>query len=132
MSFKVIVAGGRNFTDYEFVKERLDYLLARRKNVVIVSGACNTGKVTYIRPDGTKVCGADGLGERYAAERNIPTEVYPAEWEKYGKSAGYRRNEVMAKIANAAACFWDGKSRGTGHMIDLARQYKLIVREIRY
>jgi hypothetical protein len=46
-----------------------------------------------------------------------------ADWDTYGKSAGYRRNADMAKYSDAVVCFWDGVSKGTKHMIDLARQY---------
>lgn len=65
--------------------------------------------------------GADTLGERYAEEKNIEIVKMPADWDKFGKSAGYRRNESMAKIATHCICFWDGKSVGTKHMIDLCK-----------
>ena len=51
----------------------------------------------------------------------------PADWNKYGKSAGYKRNEEMANIADAALVIWDGESRGSKHMIDIAKKQKLQV-----
>lgn len=78
--------------------------------------------------------GADTLGERYAAEHGLLIKRMPADWEQYKGSAGYRRNEEMAKyVAPDGACvvFWNG-SRGTGHMIDLAVKYKLKLRIIRF
>jgi hypothetical protein len=62
------------------------------------------------------------LGEKYASERNFNIERYPAEWDKYGKSAGYIRNREMAMNSDTAVCFWDGKSKGTKHMIDLSNK----------
>ena len=74
--------------------------------------------------------GADKLGEKYALETIFNLKKMPANWDLYGKSAGYVRNEEMAKYADACVCFWDGKSKGTKHMIDLARKYNLILKII--
>lgn len=118
-TFKVIVAGGREFCDYELLKRKLDFALRNKGNfkIVIVSGAA---------------CGADKLGEQYAKERGYEIDSHPADWNKYGKSAGYIRNKEMAKSADALMAFWDGKSRGTKHMIDLAKEYGLRVIVVRY
>jgi hypothetical protein len=59
----------------------------------------------------------------YAKENGFEIEKYPADWEKYGKSAGPRRNEQMAKISDYIICFWDGKSKGTKSMIGYAKKY---------
>lgn len=53
-------------------------------------------------------------------------------WKLYGKQAGYLRNEQMAQNADALAAFWNGESRGTKHMIELAKRYGLKVRVKRY
>lgn len=114
--FKVIIAGTRNFNDYSILCEYVDRMLVNKKNsddIVIVSGHCR---------------GADALGERYANERGYAIEMYPPDWEKYGKSAGVRRNREMANNANALIAFWDGKSRGTKNMIEEARACGLLVR----
>ena len=57
---------------------------------------------------------------------------FPADWDKYGKAAGYKRNDEMARNADALIAFWDGKSRGTRHMIDLAKKYGLQTRIVGY
>ena len=57
---------------------------------------------------------------------------FPADWDKYGKAAGYKRNGEMARNADALIAFWDGKSRGTKHMIDLAKKYDLQARVVMY
>ncbi len=116
--FRVIIAGGRDFSDYNLLKETMDYLLSNiKEDIVVVCGMAN---------------GADTLGERYAKERGYEVLYFPADWKKYGKAAGYIRNEEMARHADALVAFWDGKSRGTKSMIGLARKYKLRVRIKRY
>lgn len=124
--FKVIIAGGRNFADYDLVESKLDFILLNKTNIEIVSGACNTGVHTFTRPDGTKVYGADGLGEKYANLHGHAVKPFPANWEAFGKSAGPVRNKEMAQYVGqegGCVCFWDGKSRGTGNMIKNAEDY---------
>jgi len=115
--FRVIVAGSRGFNDYQLLENELDRLLAHKPEIVIISGTAR---------------GADQLGERYAEERGYPVEKYPADWDKYGKSAGYKRNQVMADNADALVAFWDGNSRGTQHMVNIARDAELNVRVIKF
>lgn len=117
MAFKVIVAGGREFDDYELLKMKLDILLQNKEEVIIVSGAAR---------------GADKLGERYAKERGYAISSHPANWNRYRNSAGYVRNREMAKLGDALVAFWDGKSKGTRHMIDLAEDENLMIRVIKY
>lgn len=71
--------------------------------------------------------GVDRAGEIWAANREIPVERYPADWNQFGKSAGYVRNSQMASVAEALVAVWDGVSPGTRNMIDLAKQKKLTV-----
>lgn len=115
MEFRVIVAGSRDFTDYELLKRKLDVILANKspKDITIVSGTAR---------------GADQLGERYATERGYNIARFPADWDTFGKSAGHRRNAQMADNADALIAFWDGKSRGTGGMIDIAKKRDLLIR----
>lgn len=116
--FRVIIAGGRNFDDYVILKRTMDKLLANIAGGIVV--VCGMAR------------GADALGEQYAMEKGYEVNYFPADWDKYGKSAGYRRNEQMAQNADALVAFWDGQSRGTKHMIDLAYRHGLKVRVIRY
>lgn len=116
--FRVIVAGVRDFSNYELLESKLNRILQNiTDEIVIVCGMAR---------------GADTLGERYAKANGIRVEYYPADWNKYGKSAGYIRNEQMAKNADALIAFWDGKSKGTKNMIDLAEKYRLNIRTVRY
>ena len=105
--YRVIIAGNRDFEDYDFVSRTLDAILPlKTKKVIIVSGTSR---------------GADRLGERYAMERKLSLEKYPADWEYFGKAAGPKRNMQMAKIADAVIAFWDGESCGTQSMIGCAK-----------
>lgn len=61
--------------------------------------------------------GVDLCGKYYADLREIPVKEFPADWEKYKKGAGFIRNEQMANYADELLAFWDGKSKGTQHMI---------------
>jgi hypothetical protein len=107
---KVIVAGSRDIVDYEIVK-----------SAIVSSGF----QINEIVSGGAR--GVDTLGERYAKENNILFVVFPANWDLYGKKAGYLRNAEMAKYANGLIAVWDGVSKGTGHMIDLAQKNNLQV-----
>lgn len=115
---KLIIAGGRNFNNYALLKEKVDYYLQNNKeDVEIISG---------------KASGADFLGEKYAKEKGYPIVPFPAEWSKYGPSAGPRRNEEMARYANVCIVFWDGQSTGTGNMIKNAMRYSLKLKIVKY
>lgn len=124
--FKVIVAGGRDFADYDLVQYKLDTLLVDRLSVLTTAGDIAVQVVS-----GT-ARGADKLGEHYALMNKLHVAQFPANWDLYGKSAGYRRNEEMAEYADALVAFWDGKSRGTKHMINLAKSAGLQVRVVNY
>ncbi len=114
---KIIIAGGRTFNNYDLLSESCDKAFSLQKEIEIVSGTAD---------------GTDKLGEKYAKEKGYTVKQFPADWNKYGKSAGYKRNEEMAKYADALIAFWDGKSKGTKHMIDLAKRYNLKVKVIIY
>ena len=62
--------------------------------------------------------GVDTLAKNYAKEHGIPFVPFVAEWSRYGKSAGFRRNEHMREAADALISVWDGESTGTKHLID--------------
>jgi len=118
---KVIIAGSRGFGNMDLMTTKMDSLLQGRiatgERIAIVSGTA---------------AGADRMGETYGKLRGYDVQQFPADWDKYGKSAGYRRNEQMAAQADALVAFWDGKSRGTKHMIDMSTQKGLMVRVIKY
>ena len=76
--------------------------------------------------------GADTLGEQYAREWGFKLQQFPADWKSCGKTAGIIRNVQMADNADALIAFWDGKSRGTAHMINTAKKKRLPVRIVMF
>ena len=105
---KIVVAGCRDYTDYQAAKPKLEEIIfpiAKEHTVVILSGDCR---------------GADKLGERFALENGFLIERHPADWDTHGRAAGPIRNHEMAREADYVICFWDGISRGTKTMIDYA------------
>jgi len=57
--------------------------------------------------------GADALAESYAKLRDIPIQVFPADWDTHGRAAGPIRNRQIVKASDLIVAFWDGKSPGT-------------------
>lgn len=108
---RVIIAGGRDYTDYFQMKAFVDRVLDEYdSNIVILCGDAR---------------GTDRLGERYARAKGFSVKHYPADWETYGKAAGPIRNRQMAENADVLIAFWDMESRGTASMIEEARRHGL-------
>ncbi len=108
---RIVIAGCRDYNNYDEAKEFIDVCLndIKKDNEIIILSGCASG--------------ADAIGERYAKESGFEVEKFPADWKKYGRSAGPRRNKQMAERCDLVICFWDEKSRGTRSMIDYAIKY---------
>ena len=107
---KIGIIGSRTFTDYEKLKNTMSFFdLRLYETVTIVSGGAK---------------GADTLAEQYAKDYGYLTEVYPADWDTYGKRAGYLRNITIVENSDVIVAYWDGKSKGTCHSLKLARDMK--------
>lgn len=100
---KVIIAGSRNITHHTWVKACIDKYHKENPITEVVCGLAH---------------GADTYGKEWAEENNIPVKCFPADWECFGKQAGFIRNEEMGKYADKLLAFWNGSSRGTRHMIN--------------
>ncbi len=124
---RIIIAGGRDFNDYELLRkeclriisdkvQRMGYKTIPREKVTIISGTAK---------------GADTLGEKFSAEFNLGLEKFPADWTNDGKAAGPIRNKKMLDYALAdpedyegmLIAFWDGKSSGTANMIKISKPW---------
>ncbi len=114
---KIIVAGCRDFTDYDFLKKKLDLFFEKLANVEveIVSGGER---------------GVDSMAVQYVKEKGLRWIVFPADWNKYNKAAGSIRNQLMAEYGEGLVAFWDYKSRGTMDMIEKAKKHKLKIKII--
>lgn len=99
---KIIIAGGRDFSNYELLKTTVLEIAEQFDNCTVVSGGAK---------------GADALAIKFANEVCTNLYVFPAKWNTHGMSAGYVRNREMADFSDVLIAFWDGKSKGTGHMI---------------
>jgi hypothetical protein len=103
MSFKLGIVGSRNFSNYKLVCDTI-----------------GSTPVSHIVSGGAK--GADSMGVRYAQAHCIPYSVYPANWSKHGKKAGYMRNRQIVENCDIVIAFWDGKSKGTKLTIDICKE----------
>lgn len=123
----VIIAGSRHFDDYKKLCEFCDEILEPYDDITIFSG---------------KARGTDRLGEEWADDRGWAVKCFPAKWydiegkkpyevgtnkkgNPYWKLAGFDRNREMANEADMLIAFWDGKSKGTRHMIETAKKKNL-------
>lgn len=107
---KVIVAGSREFDDYELLFITMEELTKKLNDPIILSGNAR---------------GADQLGEKWAHFNWYLVKLFIPDWDKHGKGAGFKRNEEMAAEADYAAIFWDGQSRGTAHCIEMCKKYNV-------
>jgi len=97
---KVAIVGSRELRSEKQIRTRM------AGNTVVISGGAR---------------GVDFLAESIARELGLTTVIYPAEWDLYGMSAGYRRNRHIIAEANEIIAFWDGRSRGTASTIRIAK-----------
>jgi len=110
---RLAIIGSRSFDNYDLLSSILwDLLHVRRGDIpqdIIISGGAR---------------GADSLAKKYAEEEKLEYIEYPAEWSKYGKSAGFIRNQLIVDNCDMVLTFWDGESRGTADTIEKAKKAK--------
>lgn len=111
-SMKVLVCGGLSLDDVIFLNKTLDELHINTPVTTVISG------FNY---------GADTLAVMWAEARNIPIERFFAYWNLYGKSAGHRRNEQMLVTGNPDLIIAFPGSRGTTHIVGLARNIGITI-----
>ena len=110
----VLICGGRTRINYDMFEHFVTEVLVENEieNPEIVSGCCE---------------GIDLLGEEYAQKHNLDVAQFPAEWKRYGRSAGIIRNNQMLEYINSfenpiVIAFWNGTSKGTGYTINKANK----------
>ena len=117
---KLIVAGGRDFVNTQVM-------------ITVLMDLVEKGKID---PNSELVCGmargADMLAYSLWANHNMKIHTFPADWKTHPRSAGYIRNAEMGNFADVLVAFWDGKSRGTKHMIDIMNKLNKPVYVVRY
>lgn len=118
--FKLIVAGSRGFTNADLLAIWINELAEdqyKDKAVSIVSGMAR---------------GADMLAWDWGKRHGVQVYEFPAEWNTYGKRAGFIRNDEMAQFADGLLAFWDGLSSGTKHMIETMEKLGKPVHVVRF
>lgn len=108
----VLVTGGRDYTDARRVAEVMD-ALSTRADLTLIHGAAR---------------GADSLADQWATIRGIPVQRFPADWARFGRSAGIRRNEAMLRGGQPDLVVAFPGGRGTAHMVRIAREAGIKVR----
>ena len=101
---KVAIVGSRAYPHLSKVRE---YILNLPLDTIIVSGGAR---------------GVDKCAEKVANSIGLQTEIYPADWHKYGKAAGMKRNQQIVEASDKIIAFWDGESKGTKNTIDSAKK----------
>jgi len=109
MSFRVAIVGSRDYPQPGAVRGFVRSLAAEHQDLVIVSGGAR---------------GVDLIAEGEARKLGVPVKVWPADWERHGRRAGYLRNVKIVADSNRVVAFWDGTSRGTAHTVGIARDHE--------
>lgn len=104
---KLAIVGSRNFNNYKVMK-------------VFIFSKFDLSEIDTIVSGGAR--GADTLAEKFAHENNLLLIVKEAEWDKYGRSAGPRRNKLIVEEADVVVAFPTPSSRGTWNTVNLAKE----------
>ncbi len=108
---KLAIVGSRGFDNYDVLvtwANGVFYMYHSDKKAVVSGGAK----------------GADSLGYQYAKDNGLDYTLFAANWDKHGKSAGFRRNQQIVDACDMVLAFWDGKSKGTQDTINKAKKAK--------
>jgi ribA/ribD-fused uncharacterized protein len=114
---RVIICGGRDFTDVLYAVRKINKFNDEYPITTLICGMAT---------------GADTIGLEWARVNGIPVEEYPAEWTKYGKSAGPVRNVQMLEEGQPDAVLGLPGNKGTRHMLEISRTANIPVVEYSY
>jgi len=116
---KIAVIGSRGFFNYNFFKEKLEYLIQNiKEDIVFVSGGAKSG--------------GDALIKRYCEENNLPLIEFLPEYDKYPpKIAPIKRNQQIVDESDIMIAFWDNSSRGTKSAIEMGRKKRIIIKIVK-
>ena len=119
---RIIIAGSRNYTN-------LDEFMLAMGEIMVQHHDLFTGNIEVVS-GGAR--GVDSMGEYWANLLSYKIIQFIPSWERFGRAAGHIRNAEMAEYADVLIAFWDGVSKGTESMINLARKkgLKVIIRMI--
>lgn len=106
---KIAVVGSRSIKDEKMVHAFMEECINWQKDDVVVSGGAK---------------GVDHFAETFADKHDLETLIFTAQWDVYGKAAGFIRNEDIIKACDLCICVWDGESHGAKHDIELCKKFK--------
>lgn len=110
---RLAIVGSRGFANLAAVRQFVGRL---RPSTVVVSGGAR---------------GVDQVAVEAAKARGLAVDIFPADWDRYGRSAGFKRNKELVDSVDGLVAFWDGQSRGTWHSVRLAQQRGIWLRVFR-
>jgi hypothetical protein len=112
MKQKIAIVGSRNITDYEIIK-------------TFVLSYIDVNNIEWVCSGGAR--GVDSLAEQFADEFNIPKKIFLADWDQFGKQAGFLRNFDIITNSDIVFAIWDGVSKGTQHSMSIAKKQNKIL-----
>lgn len=113
---KIAIVGSRDFKDLETLRNILKDLPKEFGRFTFISGGAR-GVDTLTE----KIIDKMNAG-KFSEHQHHPKLIFKPDWDTYGKKAGFLRNQKIVQEADMLIAFWDGKSKGTKHSIDLAVQ----------
>lgn len=114
---KLAIVGGRDFNDWKLFRAVITDVIEKPWETTVISGGAR---------------GADSMAKDIANNWGLGYIEFSADWDKYGKSAGFIRNRQIVDYCDKLVAFWDGKSKGTKHSIDLAKEQGKLFKIISY
>jgi hypothetical protein len=108
MSVKVLVCGGRLYSNKDALYTILDHIHTKKIIDLIIHGGAR---------------GADSLAGEWAIDNGISVAVYKADWNKHGKGAGPIRNETMLNESDPDLVVAFPGGNGTSHMIKISKKF---------
>lgn len=110
---RILVTGSRDWDDQVVIVEALWQAAmgasAKGEVPTLVHGACPTG--------------ADHIADMVWSTNQWPVERHPADWEQFGKRAGFLRNKEMVDLgADVCLAFIKNDSKGASMTARLAEE----------
>lgn len=115
MSYVIAVTGGRDYQNRQVVYDNLDQYRDHLEISALITGMAR---------------GADTLDYQWSQSRGVPVWEFPANWERYGKAAGFRRNEQMIREGQPDFLIAFPGGNGTAHMVSKTKDAGILVDEI--
>lgn len=109
LTMTIAIVGSRYGLDFNRVADRIKRIVSRNDVGLVVSGGA---------------VGVDRLAESLTLAAGKRVHSIRPDWNKYGKSAGFRRNVNIIEMADEVHAFWDGRSRGTKSSLDIAKRMR--------